>query len=116
MPFPHSLKAVNSNTISSMNSMSSMNKMTMPFSSQSFNQTLHEQGILDDNNLLHFDTLYELQARASVAFAENPLFGTYTEKGEGGKPAFEFMSYKEYGDKVTICRSVLKDLGKWLFK
>jgi len=66
--------------------------------------------ILDDQNLLHFDTLHELQMNSSLIFADNPIFGTYTER-EGKDPAFEYMTYGEFGEKVDSCRSVLKDLG-----
>ncbi len=77
--------------------------------------SLQERGILNQNNLLNFDTLHELQMNASIAFADNPLFGTYTERkeGEGDKAdaSFEWMTYSEYGEKVDACRTVLKDLG-----
>lgn len=79
--------------------------MAMSMSSQA------TQGLLDERNLLNFETLHELQDRASIAFAENPLFGTYTEQEDGGDSKFEWMTYKEYGEKVNHCRSVLKDLG-----
>ena len=72
---------------------------------------LQERGILDENNLLQFDTLYELQSKASIAFKDNHLFGTYTER-DGQDPGYEWMSYKEFGDKVASCRAVLKNLGK----
>jgi len=71
---------------------------------------LRDDGIFDERNLLKFETLHELQVNASTAFATNELFGTYTEK-EGSDPTFEWMTYKEYGEKVKECRSVLKDLG-----
>jgi hypothetical protein len=74
---------------------------------------LQERGIFDHDNLLQFETLYELQSHASIAFSDNPLFGTYTQKGSTDeKGSFEWMSYKEYGEKVDLCRSVLSDLGK----
>jgi len=88
------------------------------FSSLSNNpreELLKERGIFDHDNLLQFETLHELQNHASVAFSDNPLFGTFTRTGtkEDGKDegVFEWMSHKDYGEKVNLCRSVLSDLG-----
>lgn len=74
---------------------------------------LRDDGIFDGRDLLNFQTLHELQVNASIAFAENKLFGTYAKK-EGSDETFEWMTFREYGDKVNQCRSVLKDLGKTL--
>lgn len=79
--------------------------------------------ILDDQNLLQFDTLHELQHHACVAFADNPLFGTYVESrineninsneknSSSSSPSFSYLTYREFGEKVKHCRAVLKDLG-----
>lgn len=72
---------------------------------------LRKQGIMDERNLLQFSTLHELQRNASLAFGNNPLFGTYQKK-EGHDASFEFMTYKEFGTAVDNCRTLLKDLGK----
>jgi hypothetical protein len=57
---------------------------------------------------------------ASIAFKDNPLFGTYkAEKMEENvvtdpakeKGEFEWMTYGDYGEKVARCRTVLKDIG-----
>eukprot|EP00956_Cyclotella_meneghiniana_P029494 scaffold71481_cov74-Cyclotella_meneghiniana.AAC.1 len=57
---------------------------------------------------------------ASIAFKDNPLFGTYVpEKVEENvvtdpvkeKGQFEWMTYGDYGEKVARCRTVLKDIG-----
>lgn len=90
----------------------------MPFSSQAHEgDQVSKHKFLDEKNLLTFNTIHELQAHASAVFADNPLFGTYTEHekdgGGDGKAEFEWMSYKEYDEKVTLCRSVLKDLGEY---
>lgn len=71
---------------------------------------LQQNGALHQNNLLQFDTLHELHVNASAAFSNNPLFGTYTET-DGQDPSYQWMQYDEFGDKVTACRAVLKDLG-----
>jgi len=71
---------------------------------------LRDNGVFDDRNLLRFETLHELQVHASTAFPENKLFGTHTER-EGSDPTFQWMTYREYGEQVERCRSVLKDLG-----
>lgn len=59
--------------------------------------------------------------KASIAFRDNELFGTYKapeieeenvvkdRKEEEGK--FEWMTYGEYGELVARCRTVLKDIG-----
>jgi long-chain acyl-CoA synthetase len=65
---------------------------------------------MDERDLLQFSTLHELQRNASLAFGDNPLFGTYQKK-EGQDASFEFMTYKEFGTAVDNCRTVLKDLG-----
>ena len=58
---------------------------------------------------------------ASIAFKDNPLFGTYVpEKVEENvvtdpakeKGQFEWMTYGDYGEKVARCRTVLKDIGE----
>jgi len=72
------------------------------------------QASLDNNNMIQFDTLHELQKNACIAYSNSDLFGTYTlpeittgkEKGE-----FQWMTYKDFDDNVNKCRTVLKDLG-----
>ena len=80
---------------------------------------------MDSRGLLQFETLHEMNTNATIAYKDNPLFGTYTagpvveenvlekktEGGEGGK--FVWMTYGEYGDLVNRCRTVLKDIGEW---
>ncbi len=70
---------------------------------------------MDEHNLLKFETLHELQSKASIAFADNPLFGKYV-KPEGQDAKFEYMTYSDFGDKVDTCRALLKDLGMLNFK
>lgn len=65
-------------------------------------------GILDENRLLNFDTLHEMQVRACQVFAPKRLFGTYSEESN----QFEFMSFGEFGQQVDHVRALLKDLGK----
>jgi hypothetical protein len=86
-----------------------VSKSVVSFSSQS-NSSLQERGIFDEHNLLKFDTLHELQSNASIAFADNPLFGKYV-KPEGQDAKFEYMTYSDFGDKVDTCHALLKDLG-----
>mmetsp|Transcript_6798 Transcript_6798/g.9175 ORF Transcript_6798/g.9175 Transcript_6798/m.9175 type:complete len:619 (-) Transcript_6798:1-1857(-) len=71
------------------------------------NTHLQAEGILDSNNLLCFKTLHEMQKNACFAFSNNDVFGTYSETSG----VFEWMTYEEYGDKVDICRTLLKDIG-----
>ena len=89
--------------------------------SASSSETLTREDVVDSNGLLQFTTLHEMNHYASIAFKDNPLFGTYKaheveenvvkdqEKAQG---EFEWMTYGEYGDMVSKCRTVLKDLGK----
>lgn len=80
-----------------------------PFSTQSSIADLQSQGILDEHELLRFNTLHELQKNACAAFPDNTCFGTYVETNKKGD--YEWMTYHEFGEKVNHCRSVLKDLG-----
>jgi len=70
---------------------------------------LQERGILDEGELVKFDTLHSMQVNACIAFGDNDLFGTYAEKEEGGE--FEWMSFQEWGTSIHKCREVLKDIG-----
>jgi hypothetical protein len=83
--------------------------------------------VMDSRGLLQFETLHEMNTNATIAFRDNPLFGTYAagpiaeenvlkDKGEGegeGKGKFVWMTYGEYGDLVNRCRTVLRDIGEW---
>ncbi|KAL7515412.1 hypothetical protein ACHAXN_013101 [Cyclotella atomus] len=82
--------------------------------------TLTREDVLDSDGLLQFKTLHEMNHYASIAFKDNPLFGTYkAEKMEENvvtdpakeKGEFEWMTYGDYGEKVARCRTVLKDIG-----
>jgi len=71
---------------------------------------IRDNKIFDERNFLKFETLHELQVNASIAFAENNLFGTYVKK-EGSDAAFEWINFRNYGELVNQCRAVLKNLG-----
>mmetsp|Transcript_25308 Transcript_25308/g.36722 ORF Transcript_25308/g.36722 Transcript_25308/m.36722 type:complete len:722 (+) Transcript_25308:354-2519(+) len=79
------------------------------------NTHLQAEGIFDSRNLLKFDTLHEMQKNASIAFANNDIFGTYVEGAHNSdgdnSGTFEWMTYKEYGEKVETCRTMLKNIG-----
>jgi len=70
-------------------------------------KAMKEMGYLDDRGLTVFDTLHEMQVRSCAVYEKRNLFGTYSNETE----RFEWMSFKEYADKVDRCRTVLKDLG-----
>jgi len=74
-------------------------------------EELRGRRVLDENNLLSFETLHELQKHATDAYGPNHLFGTYEAEPSGEKGAFRWMTYKEWGDTVDTCRAMLKDLG-----
>lgn len=70
-------------------------------------QKFQELGLLDAEGLTVFETLHEMQVNSCQVYADNELFGTYAQESA----QFEYMTYKEYDDKVTACRKVLQDLG-----
>ena len=87
----------------------------------SSSSSLTREDVTDSDGLLQFKTLYEMNHYASIAFKDNPLFGTYkapvTEENivkdqKEVQGEFEWMTYGEYGELVGRCRTVLKDIGK----
>ena len=71
-------------------------------------QAWQERGVIDDRQLVNFETLHEMQVNSCEVYARNELFGTYMEASN----SFEWMTYAEYAEKVDKCRAVLKDLGE----
>ncbi len=86
--------------------------------------------IIDANSYLRFNTLHELVANATLAYGNNPLFGTYVggaatkpttniisgkprddDSGSDNASAFQWMTYTAFGKSVALCRIVLKQLG-----
>jgi hypothetical protein len=67
-------------------------------------------GILDDQGMVIFNTLHELQVNSTMVYRDNELFGTYDKESK----SYLFMTYAEYSQKVNQCRALLKDLGKWM--
>jgi len=85
---------------------------TAPSSGTSSNEDLRRRGIFNENNLLQYQTLHELQKHATEAYASNHLFGSFVTGKEGAADGeFNWMTYKEWGDTVDRCRVVLSDLG-----
>ena len=84
-------------------------------------KNLTRDDVLDSDGLLQFTTLHEMNHLASIAFKDNPLFGTYraplveenvVKDQKDAQGSFEWMTYGEYGEMVNKCRTVLKDLGE----
>ena len=87
---------------------------------------LTREDVMDSNGLLQFTTLHEMNRNATIAFKDNPLFGTYkaapaVEENivkdqpppeQQAKGSFEWMTYGEYAELVDRCRTVLKDVGE----
>lgn len=65
-------------------------------------------GIIDDQGMVVFDTLHELQVHSSILYSDNDLFGTFDDKTK----SYHYMTYAEYRTKVNQCRTLLKDLGE----
>ena len=72
-------------------------------------KTWQEQLVLDDRELVNFNTLHEMQVNACDVYSTNKLFGTYAEASK----SFEWMTFEGFADKVDQCRSVLQDLGEY---
>ena len=66
------------------------------------------QSVLDDRELVVFETLHEMQVNACEVYSTNKIFGTYAEASK----SFEWMTFEEFANNVDSCRSVLKDLGE----
>ena len=77
--------------------------------STSVTTDIEAQGLLDSKGLTVFDTLHQLQETSCEVFSNNDLFGTFNDKS--GK--FEYMTYEDFGQKVSECRAVLKHLGEF---
>jgi hypothetical protein len=78
------------------------------FSTSTSVEDFRGQGLLDSQGLTVFDTLHELQETSCKVYANNELFGTFND--ESGN--FEYLTYKDFGQKVVECRRVLKHLGE----
>jgi hypothetical protein len=73
-----------------------------------------ELGYVDEKGLTMFDTLHQMQVRSCATYAENELFGTYTEGKDGKDASFQWMTFQEYATNVNKCRAVLKDIGTFM--
>ena len=67
-----------------------------------------ELGVLDEEGLTRFNTLHELQVNSALVFKDNELFGTYAEESK----SYNYITYDEYDQRVSKCRSLLKESGK----
>mmetsp|Transcript_3418 Transcript_3418/g.5059 ORF Transcript_3418/g.5059 Transcript_3418/m.5059 type:complete len:738 (+) Transcript_3418:49-2262(+) len=72
-------------------------------------QELKEQGILYEHAFcVNFTTLHTMQRNACMAFANRPLFGTFSPTSQ----KFEWITFHQFSSLVNIARSVLQhDLG-----
>lgn len=89
--------------------MTSLSTTTTQSFSTDREKAFQAAGILDENRLLNFDTLHEMQVRACEVFEPKRLFGTFSEESN----KFEFMTFGEFGQQVDHVRALLKDLGKF---
>jgi hypothetical protein len=71
-------------------------------------QPFRELGYVDEDGLTVFDTLHEMQVRSCQVFSNRQLFGTYSDDSK----KFEWMTFKEYAEKVDSCRAFLQSVGK----
>lgn len=84
--------------------------LTASASFSSVTNTAEAESLVDERNLLKFDTLASLQQNACQVFADNDLFGTYSEETK----QFQWIDYAEFDERVGKVRSVLIDLGTCL--
>lgn len=66
-----------------------------------------ERGVIDDRQLVQFQTLHEMQVNSCEVYARNELFGTYVEADK----KFQWMTFAQFAHNVDQVRAVLKDLG-----
>ena len=71
-------------------------------------QYSHTDSLVGEDGYLQFETLHELCNNATAVYENNPLFGTASTR-DGNK--FDWMTYREFGENIALCRSVLKQLG-----
>lgn len=80
-------------------------------STDSSKEELRRRGVLDENDLLDFKTLHELQKHSTEVFGSNHLFGTYATNSTNDGGSFRWMTYNDWGRTVDRCRAMLSDLG-----
>lgn len=71
-------------------------------------QEYHAKGWVDERGLTLFKTLHENQVRSCEIFADNDLYGNYSEETK----AFEYKKYSDFAVQVNQARTVLQDLGE----
>lgn len=59
---------------------------------------------------MDYDTLVDMHLVTRQSFGDRPLFGTKQE-GQNSGPAFDWVTYKDFGKEVDRCRAALSDLG-----
>lgn len=104
---PLLLNVIQHRCISSHSTVFTFTRSASSSSSSSSSSLDDESRLVDQRDLLKFDTLASLQSNACRNFADNALFGTYNSD----TTAFEWMDYKSFDDKVALARGILKDLG-----
>lgn len=72
-------------------------------------QEYHAKGWVDERGLTLFKTLHENQVRSCEIFADNDLYGNYSEETK----AFEYKKYSDFAVQVNQARAVLQDLGEF---
>ena len=92
---------------SAVGSVLSRHLASLPFTAKE-SASYQSQGLIDERNLLSFNTLHEMQERASLVYQHRDLFGTYSTDTS----KYEWIPYGQFGTMVDRCRAVLKDLGE----
>ena len=72
-------------------------------------QEYYAKGWVDERGLTLFKTLHENQVRSCEIFADNDLYGNYSEETK----AFEYKKYSDFAVQVNQARTVLQDLGEF---
>jgi len=65
---------------------------------------------VDERGHLKFSTLHEMITNTTARNGDRDLFGTY-HSSQDGDGTFEWTTYGDFGRRVALCRTALKDVG-----
>ena len=72
--------------------------------------TAAADSLVDERGHLHFNTLHEMITNSTARHRDRDLFGTHRTSHDWDG-AFEWTTYGDFGRRVALCRTALKDIG-----